>query len=79
MADNNKLSCKRLVFVAFCFLCFISITAQGRSLRTAAVENIDVLVQKDANTPKEEGTMEADDDFSFTDYSPAKKKTPIHN
>ncbi|KAL3728864.1 hypothetical protein ACJRO7_033450 [Eucalyptus globulus] len=79
MANNNRLSCKRLVLVAFCFLCFISITAQGRSLHAAAVENIDGLVPKDVNTPKEEGTMEADDDFSLIDYSPAKKKTPIHN
>ncbi|KAI6691985.1 hypothetical protein NL676_019695 [Syzygium grande] len=79
MADDSKLSCKRLVFVAFCFLCFISITAQGRSLRAAAVENIEVRVHKDASTPKEEGIMEADDDFSSLDYTPARKKTPIHN
>lgn len=51
----------------------------GRSLRAAAVENIEVRVHKDASTPKEEGTMEADDDFSSLDYTPARKKTPIHN
>lgn len=51
----------------------------GRSLRAAAVENIEVRVHKDASTPKEEGTMETDDDFASLDYTPARKKTPIHN
>ncbi|KAI3427513.1 uncharacterized protein J3R85_009570 [Psidium guajava] len=78
MADNNKLSWKRPVFVAFCFLCVISITAQGRSLHATAPENVNVRVHKDANTPKE-GTMEAEDDFSSLDYTPVRKKPPIHN
>ncbi|KAG2711686.1 hypothetical protein I3843_04G081800 [Carya illinoinensis] len=74
-------TCKRLLLVAFVFLCFISITARARSLRAASNTNEagpkgDV---DDLFTPKEDGMEASSDELASMDYTPTTKKPPIHN
>ncbi|KAF5727683.1 hypothetical protein HS088_TW22G01379 [Tripterygium wilfordii] len=77
-----RVPCKRIVLVVFIMLCFISITARGRSLREASKDDGGVVVKGQDNqfTPKENGAQSADDDdLVGMDYSPATRKPPIHN
>ncbi|KAI4325874.1 hypothetical protein MLD38_031238 [Melastoma candidum] len=70
---------RQVVLVAFFILCFITInTANGRSLRQATtIANPGVLVDKDMLQAME--TEAEGDDFESSDYSPTRKKSPIHN
>ncbi|KAF5745179.1 Root meristem growth factor 9 [Tripterygium wilfordii] len=77
-----RVPCKRIVLVVFIVFAFISITARGRSLREASKEDEAVVVKGQDNqfTPKENGAESDDgDDLVGMDYTPARKKPPIHN
>ncbi|XP_052191370.1 protein GOLVEN 2 isoform X2 [Diospyros lotus] len=73
------LVCKRLLLLAFLMLCIISVPATARVLRTDERTNIGAEKgQNDAIMPK--GKWVADSEELLTmDYTPAKKKPPIHN
>ncbi|KHN34030.1 hypothetical protein glysoja_030484, partial [Glycine soja] len=78
---------KRILLVAFFFLCFISIHARARVLKEKS--NMVDSTSSDASTahhsethdhvfkPKE-GKYNANEVFSM-DYTPARRKPPIHN
>ncbi|KAK9271775.1 hypothetical protein L1049_002138 [Liquidambar formosana] len=72
-----RVPCKRLVLVAFFLLCFISTTAKARNLRTGNNEaergHDDLLI------PKEDGAPVNVEELVTVDYTPARKKPPIHN
>ncbi|KAG2716434.1 hypothetical protein I3760_03G125500 [Carya illinoinensis] len=71
-------ACKRcLLLVAFVLLCFTSITVRARSLQAATNEAPKVHV--DLSTPKQDGVGDSDDNILAMDYTPTKKKPPIHN
>ncbi|GAY60240.1 hypothetical protein WN944_023415 [Citrus x changshan-huyou] len=79
-----RVSSKHLIFVFFIFLCFISITNGARSLRAAPPSVVaaekgqdDVFI-----APAEESRgkpSDGDDDLVTADYTPARRKPPIHN
>ncbi|KAL6345594.1 hypothetical protein AAG906_017324 [Vitis piasezkii] len=69
--------CKRFVLVAFFLFCTISTMTSARSLRTLS-NGIKAEKGYDAFVPKEEGVPDAEDLISV-DYTPARKKPPIHN
>ncbi|KAA8542858.1 hypothetical protein F0562_024010 [Nyssa sinensis] len=83
--------CRRVVLITFfiIILCFISITTAARSMRSAGsveghAEHINIGVE---NTSHHEYMFETKDgdsdlkgaDLMTVDYTPAKKKPPIHN
>ncbi|KAI3441074.1 uncharacterized protein J3R85_002740 [Psidium guajava] len=71
-----KLPCKHLVLFVFVSLCFASITATARNLRESVggegTNHVETLVAKGGQPP------DANDLFSM-DYTPVRKKPPIHN
>ncbi|KAM1068203.1 hypothetical protein ACFX1Q_000167 [Malus domestica] len=69
--------CKHLVVVAFFLLCFVSITAQGRSLGLVSKRAGDAY-QKNED---DQAVVLQDEinDLLAMDYTPARKKPPIHN
>ncbi|KAE7998222.1 hypothetical protein FH972_002787 [Carpinus fangiana] len=70
--------CKRLFLVAFLILCFFSIQATAaRRLREAGNES--QIGHDDPSSPKEERMLESADEFVAADYTPARRKPPIHN
>ncbi|CAB4269024.1 unnamed protein product [Prunus armeniaca] len=78
---------KHLLLVAFILLCFISITAEGRSLGVVSKSSDDGHQKShDLHDPfkqKEEdheGLLpDESNDLLAMDYTPASKKPPIHN
>ncbi|KAH7860215.1 hypothetical protein Vadar_010734 [Vaccinium darrowii] len=62
---------KRLVLVAILLLCFLSIPAAARSLCRESSKH-------DNLKPKEKRETNGEDLITM-DYTPARKKTPIHN
>ncbi|KAG6721762.1 hypothetical protein I3842_03G127700 [Carya illinoinensis] len=76
-------SCKRqLVLVAFMLLCFFSVGARAaRSLRaiTTSHESQTNLMHDDKFSPKEDRAADSDDLVAAADYTPARRKPPIHN
>ncbi|XP_061345614.1 protein GOLVEN 2 [Gastrolobium bilobum] len=68
---------KRLVLVAFLLLCFISMTARARSLRETGVGA--EKGQRNLFKLNHEGAQDSSDELDTMDYTPAKKKPPIHN
>ncbi|KAH7520762.1 hypothetical protein FEM48_Zijuj08G0179800 [Ziziphus jujuba var. spinosa] len=77
------LPCKRLVLVAFILLCFFSNTARSARSLGVVSKGEDQKGYDDNSTttnfrPKEDGVRESDA-FLHMDYTPARKKPPIHN
>ncbi|QHO02460.1 Root meristem growth factor [Arachis hypogaea] len=74
-----------LLVVAFLLLCFMSMTARGRSLREIAtnkngVDDGEKGHQSNVFKRNHEGTQEIiSGDIDTMDYTPAKKNPPIHN
>ncbi|KAM3708715.1 hypothetical protein ACB098_02G118900 [Castanea mollissima] len=65
--------CKRLILVAFIILCLFSTTTRAaRNLRV--VSKGSQMSHDDPSSPKEERVPEVD-----VDYTPARRKPPIHN
>ncbi|TQE09336.1 hypothetical protein C1H46_005072 [Malus baccata] len=84
--------CKNLVVVALFLLCFISITAQGRRLELGVVSKgaADAHQKKSHDLHDTTFKQKQDDDQGVVlpdesndllamDYTPARKKPPIHN
>ncbi|XAR73252.1 hypothetical protein NMG60_11007161 [Bertholletia excelsa] len=74
------MSTKRLLLVTFFLFCFISGTARARNLRTLQAErstNGAEKVQNPTLVPKQ-GDHEGENLLTM-DYTPARKKPPIHN
>ncbi|KAK4256753.1 hypothetical protein QN277_006438 [Acacia crassicarpa] len=73
---------KRLVIVVFFLLCFISSQATARTLKERINGNSRVH-KKEARDgifkPKENDKGNADGEVFSMDYTPARKKPPIHN
>ncbi|KAI4345148.1 hypothetical protein L6164_012302 [Bauhinia variegata] len=79
------LSNKRLLLVCFFLLCFVSIHARARTLKESSN-----IASGDANTaphreshddtfkPKD-NELNTDSEVFSMDYSPARRKPPIHN
>ncbi|GLU20350.1 hypothetical protein SLE2022_365540 [Rubroshorea leprosula] len=70
---------KRLLFVAFLLFCFFSISASARSLPMARNEVGAQKSHEDVSTKNDEVESSIADEFMSMDYTPAKKKPPIHN
>ncbi|KAK4585412.1 hypothetical protein RGQ29_022891 [Quercus rubra] len=64
--------CKRLILVAFIILCLFSTTTRARNLRV--VSKGSQMSHDGPSSPKEERVPEVD-----VDYTPARRKPPIHN
>uniref|UniRef100_A0A7N2LZH1 Root meristem growth factor 9 n=1 Tax=Quercus lobata TaxID=97700 RepID=A0A7N2LZH1_QUELO len=64
--------CKRLILVAFIILCLFSTTTRARNLRV--VSKGSQMSHDGPSSPKEERIPEVD-----VDYTPARRKPPIHN
>nr|POF06150.1 hypothetical protein CFP56_27228 [Quercus suber] len=64
--------CKRLILVAFIVLCLFSTTTRARNLRV--VSKGSQMSHDGPSSPKEERVPEVD-----VDYTPARRKPPIHN
>ncbi|KAK9991200.1 hypothetical protein SO802_026185 [Lithocarpus litseifolius] len=64
--------CKRLILVAFIILCLFSTTTRARNLRV--VSKGSQMSYDGPSSPKEERVPEVD-----VDYTPARRKPPIHN
>ncbi|KAJ4822208.1 hypothetical protein Tsubulata_013572 [Turnera subulata] len=76
MAAAN-ISCKHLILVALFLLCFV--TVRARTLREA---NGDVVDKSHNDLLPSKGTdheMPDVDELAGMDYTPARKKPPIHN
>ncbi|GMP25499.1 hypothetical protein CsSME_00002336 [Camellia sinensis var. sinensis] len=72
------LPCKRLVLVAFFLLCFISsITATARRFYTETTYEAEK--GEDVKFKTKEKGLRDDQDLMTMDYTPARKKPPIHN
>ncbi|KAG5241695.1 hypothetical protein OIU76_024857 [Salix suchowensis] len=73
-----QISRNHLVLVAFFLLCFVSTCARARTLREASSH---VAVKKDQNDlfPSKENGLPGVDELIGMDYTPARKKPPIHN
>ncbi|KAK4264824.1 hypothetical protein QN277_025950 [Acacia crassicarpa] len=83
---------KRLLLIAFVLLCFISLTAKGRTLRESTTGNINnngedekgyksnmLKTSKAGGEKTADNNTTTDGDFVTMDYTPAKKNPPIHN
>lgn len=68
---------KRLVLVAILLLCFLSIPATARSLRREISKGAEEG-KRDNFKPKEKRETNGEDLITM-DYTPARKKTPVHN
>ncbi|XP_059641691.1 uncharacterized protein LOC132283707 [Cornus florida] len=71
---------KRLLLVLFFLLCFIPFAARARSLR--AYSNIGEEKGHDHDVKfmaKEDTSVPDSRDLMMLDYTPARKKSPIHN
>ncbi|KAB1210353.1 hypothetical protein CJ030_MR6G024140 [Morella rubra] len=75
------LPCKRLVLIALVMLCFFSNAARAaRSLRAVASNEISQMSHdQDPFSPKEDRVLADSDDLVTVDYTPARRKPPIHN
>ncbi|KAM3708717.1 hypothetical protein ACJW30_02G118000 [Castanea mollissima] len=69
--------CKRILLVTFVLLCFITITAEARSLQGVATRETP-KGNDDLFAPNQEHE-EDNDEFVSVDYTPTKKNPPIHN
>ncbi|WJX47694.1 hypothetical protein P8452_34355 [Trifolium repens] len=73
---------KRFLLVVFILLCFISIQARARTLKEKSNDEMNTLHNKEAQDhmfkAKEEDHHVGDEVFSM-DYTPARRKPPIHN
>ncbi|XP_019463314.1 PREDICTED: uncharacterized protein LOC109362159 [Lupinus angustifolius] len=65
--------CKRMLLVLVFIVCFISMQARARVLKEPHKEGFDVKFK-----PKEDGEVNESEVFSM-DYTPARRKPPIHN
>ncbi|GMN33383.1 hypothetical protein TIFTF001_004129 [Ficus carica] len=76
---------KRLVLVTFILICFFSATARGRSLGVISKGHDEEQKQKLAEKVEQEQHQEQEEvvksanDLLTMDYTPARKKPPIHN
>ncbi|PSS36737.1 Ankyrin repeat domain-containing protein [Actinidia chinensis var. chinensis] len=73
---------KRLLLVAFFLLCFVSITAKARSLpKESSSHGGEKGDQNDPLTVTQSINMQphSHEDLETMDYTPARKKPPIHN
>ncbi|KAJ8765743.1 hypothetical protein K2173_014865 [Erythroxylum novogranatense] len=74
-----KVSCMDLLLVTFFLLCFVSNTVTARKLLKEADNH---QVEKDQNefqTSKGNERLPDPDELVGMDYTPARKKPPIHN
>ncbi|CAK7337819.1 unnamed protein product [Dovyalis caffra] len=73
------ISRNHLVLVAFFLLCFVSTcTRAARTLREANNHEVEKKDENDLFPSKENGLSDVDDLVGM-DYTPARKKPPIHN
>ncbi|KAJ7945309.1 Root meristem growth factor 9 [Quillaja saponaria] len=71
---------KHLLIVAFFLLCFISIEARAtRPLQERNNAKAHEKGQEESFRPKENGVTFLDGDDLAMDYTPARRKPPIHN
>ncbi|KAJ7945310.1 Root meristem growth factor 9 [Quillaja saponaria] len=71
---------RHLILVAFFLLCFISITARGRSLRETTSTDHDQAEQDSNNLYETNQGKELDsNDLVSVDYTEAKRNPPINN
>ncbi|KAI5582269.1 hypothetical protein POPTR_007G077300v4 [Populus trichocarpa] len=74
-----KISRNHLVLVAFFLLCFVSTCARAaRTLREASNHGAEKKDQNDMFPSKENGLPDVEELVGM-DYTPARKKPPIHN
>ncbi|KAL3584016.1 hypothetical protein D5086_015077 [Populus alba] len=73
-----KISRNHLVLVAFFLVCFVSTCARARTLREASNQGAEKKSQNDMFPSKENGLPDAEELVGM-DYTPARKKPPIHN
>ncbi|CAI0554958.1 unnamed protein product [Linum tenue] len=75
---------KHLLLVAFFLLCFISPCARGRRLKEVVSEEKHEVVavetkEHNLEVPSKETHLPDPDELAGMDYTPARKKPPIHN
>ncbi|EXB64477.1 hypothetical protein L484_006714 [Morus notabilis] len=83
---------KRLVLVTFILICFFSATARGRSLKAVLNKEVNDKNQshdqdqqkvakavQDVHDQDQQEVTEIANELLTMDYTPARKKPPIHN
>ncbi|KAM7529186.1 hypothetical protein LguiB_032596 [Lonicera macranthoides] len=73
----GMLPCKRLILAAFILLCFFTTTTNARSLLRES--NVAEKVHSEEFMAKEESADHESEELVVEDYTPARKKSPIHN
>ncbi|KAB2095470.1 hypothetical protein ERO13_A01G042000v2 [Gossypium hirsutum] len=71
-----RVPCKHVLLIVFIFLCFISTTPVARSLPSEMKKGLDDRV---VTTENEGGAPPDVDELESMDYTPARRKPPIHN
>ncbi|OMO92646.1 hypothetical protein COLO4_17423 [Corchorus olitorius] len=73
-----RVPCKHFLLVAFILLCFISTTTRGRSLPKAPSAPEKGAHGDEVVTATQDGDSNVEE-LVAVDYTPARRKPPIHN